>query len=148
LYEGLVWGIIRGEVEIMSDNIEYSEKVLEYFMNPKNVGVIEDPDGVGKVGNPVCGDVMELFIKVEDDRIVDVKFRTFGCAAAIATSSMVTEMVKGKTIQEALQITNKAVADALGGLPPQKLHCSLLAEEALRAAINDYLEKKKQGKSK
>jgi len=132
----------------MSDNIEYSEKVLEYFMNPKNVGVIEDPDGVGKVGNPVCGDVMELFIKVEDDRIVDVKFRTFGCAAAIATSSMVTEMVKGKTIQEALQITNKAVADALGGLPPQKLHCSLLAEEALRAAINDYLEKKKQGKSK
>jgi len=107
----------------------YTEKVMELFMNPKNVGRIEDADGIGEVGNPVCGDVMKIYLKIKDDRIVDVKFETFGCAAAIATSSMVTEMVKGKTLDEALKVTNKDVAEALGGLPPQKLHCSLLAEE-------------------
>lgn len=116
----------------------YSEKLLEHFRNPRNYGRIEDADGVGKVGNPVCGDVMYLYIKVDDGRISDIKFETFGCAAAIATSSMVTEMVKGKTIEEALQVTNKAVAEALGGLPPIKMHCSLLAEEGLKAAILDY----------
>jgi len=119
----------------------YSEKVMDHFYNPRNVGVIDDPDGVGKVGNPVCGDMMELFIKVDGDVIQDVKFRTFGCGAAIATSSMVTELVKGKTLEEALTITNKTVAEALGGLPKQKMHCSVLGEEALDAAIYDYLEK-------
>ena len=120
----------------------YSEKVMDHFMNPRNVGLIEDPDGVGKEGNPVCGDLMEIFIKVKDDRIVDIKFRTFGCGAAIATSSMATEMVKGKTIEEAMQLTNKAVAEALDGLPPIKMHCSNLAADAIHAAIEDYLEKK------
>jgi nitrogen fixation NifU-like protein len=120
----------------------YSEKVMDHFMNPRNVGVIEDPDGVGKEGNPICGDLMEIFIKVKDDRIVDIKFRTFGCGAAIATSSMATEMVKGKTIEEAMEITNKAVAEALDGLPPIKMHCSNLAADAIHAAIEDYLEKK------
>jgi nitrogen fixation NifU-like protein len=120
----------------------YSEKLLEHFRNPRNYGRIEDADGVGKVGNPVCGDVMYLYIKVDDGRITDIKFETFGCGAAIATSSMVTEMVKGKTIEEALQITNKAVAEALGGLPPIKMHCSLLAEEGLKAAILDYYNRR------
>jgi nitrogen fixation protein NifU and related proteins len=119
----------------------YSNKVMEHFAHPRNVGVIENPSGVGKVGNPVCGDIMELFIKVEDGKITDAKFRTFGCGAAIATSSMVTEMVKGKTIEEALQLTNKAVAEALGGLPAVKMHCSVLAEDALKSAIDDYLKK-------
>jgi len=104
------------------------------------VGEIEEPDGIGHVGNPICGDVMELYIKVKDDIIVDAKFKTFGCGAAIATSSMVTELVKGKSIKEALAISNRAVAEALGGLPPIKMHCSVLAEEALRSAIEDYLE--------
>lgn len=122
----------------------YSEKVLEHFRNPRNMGRIENPDGVGKVGNPVCGDVMYIYIKVENDIIVDCKFETFGCAAAIATSSMVTEMVKGKTIDEALKITNQRVAEALGGLPPTKYHCSLLAEEGIKAAIEDYLKKKEK----
>jgi len=121
----------------------YSEKVMDHFMNPRNVGVIEDPDGVGKEGNPICGDLMEIFIKVKDDRIADIKFRTFGCGAAIATSSMATEMVKGKTIEEAMEITNKAVAEALDGLPPIKMHCSNLAADAIHAALEDYLEKKK-----
>lgn len=120
----------------------YSDKVMEHFSNPRNVGEIENPDGEGSVGNPVCGDIMKLTIRVEGDRITDVKFKTFGCGAAIATSSMVTEMVKGKTIEEALKISNKAVADALDGLPPQKMHCSVLAEEALKKAIDDYSEKK------
>lgn len=119
----------------------YSEKVMDHFAHPRNVGVIEDASGVGKVGNPVCGDVMELFIKVENNIIKDVKFRTFGCGAAIATSSMVTEMVMGKTIDEALEISNKAVAQALDGLPPVKMHCSVLAEDALKAAIDDYMKK-------
>lgn len=120
----------------------YSEKVLEHFRNPRNMGRIENADGIGKVGNPICGDVMYIYIKVEDDKIVDCKFETFGCAAAIATSSMVTEMVKGKTLEEALKITNREVTEALDGLPPVKYHCSVLAEEGIRAAIEDYLRKK------
>ncbi len=118
--------------------MEYSEKVMEHFRNPRNVGEIENPDGVGKVGNPVCGDIMELYIKVKDGVITDAKFKTFGCGAAIATSSMVTELVKNTTIEEALKISNRAVAEALGGLPPIKMHCSVLAEEALKKALDDY----------
>ena len=122
-------------------NTQYSEKVMDHFANPRNVGEIEDADGVGTVGNPVCGDIMKIYIKVENNVIIDVKFKTFGCGAAIATSSMATEMIKGKTIEEALKLTNKAVAEALGGLPPVKMHCSVLAEEAVQAAIDDYLKK-------
>ncbi|WP_438315555.1 Fe-S cluster assembly scaffold protein NifU [Candidatus Caldatribacterium sp. SIUC1] len=122
----------------------YTEKVLEHFRNPRNVGRIEDADGVGKVGNPVCGDVMVVYLKIRDDRIEDAKFETFGCGAAIATSSMATELIKGKTIEEALGVTNKAVAEALGGLPPHKMHCSVLAEEAIRAAIEDYQAKRRR----
>ena len=122
----------------------YTDKVMDHFMNPRNVGEIPDADGTGTVGNPVCGDIMKIDIKVdENERISDIKFKTFGCGAAIATSSMVTEMVKGKTISEALEITNKAVAEALGGLPPQKMHCSNLAADALHKAIGDYLSRKK-----
>lgn len=124
----------------------YSEKVMEHFRNPRNVGEIENPSGVGEVGNPQCGDVMKLYIKVEDNKIVDAKFQTFGCGAAIATSSMVTEMVKGKSLEEALTISNKMVAEALDGLPPVKMHCSVLAEEALKDAIEDY--KKRQAAPK
>lgn len=120
----------------------YSEKVMDHFSHPRNVGDIKDADGVGQVGNPVCGDIMKMFLKVEDNVITDVKFKTFGCGAAIATSSMATELVKGKTIEEALKITNRSVADALDGLPKIKMHCSMLAEEALQAAINDYMLKK------
>ena len=126
------------------EQLPYSEKVMEHFKNPKNVGEITDASGIGNVGNPVCGDVLRLYIKVENSVIVDAKFKTFGCAAAIATSSMVTELIKGKTVEEALKISNKAVAEALGGLPPIKMHCSVLAEEALRSALADYY--KKQGK--
>ncbi|MFC1621479.1 Fe-S cluster assembly scaffold protein NifU [Candidatus Omnitrophota bacterium] len=123
-------------------NTQYSEKVMEHFRNPKNVGEIPDADGIGDVGNPVCGDIMRLYIKVKDEVIVDAKFKTFGCGAAIATSSMVTELVKGKTVEQALKISNRAVAEALGGLPPIKMHCSLLAEQALKSAIDDYLKKR------
>lgn len=127
---------------------QYSEKVMEHFKNPRNVGEIENPDGIGHVGNPVCGDIMELYIKVKGGIIVNAKFKTFGCGAAIATSSMVTEMVKGKSIKEALKISNKAVAEALDGLPPIKMHCSVLAEEALKSALEDYLSKSnKKGNS-
>src|SRR3990172_1531040 len=119
----------------------YSTKVMEHFQNPRNVGEIENADGRGKVGNPVCGDIMELTIKVENGHISDAKFRTFGCGAAIATSSMVTEIVKGKSIEDALQITNDTVAEALGGLPKVKMHCSVLAEQALRNAIADYFQR-------
>jgi nitrogen fixation NifU-like protein len=119
----------------------YSENVLDHYQNPRNVGEIEDADGFGLVGNPTCGDIMQITIKVQDTRIMDIKFKTFGCVAAIATSSMVTELVKGKSIEEALQVTNRDVADALDGLPPVKMHCSLLAEEAIRAAIEDYRAK-------
>ncbi|HUT75094.1 MAG TPA: Fe-S cluster assembly scaffold protein NifU [Armatimonadota bacterium] len=121
--------------------MQYSTKVMEHFANPHNVGEIPDADGIGDVGNPVCGDIMRMYIKVEDGRITDAKFKTFGCGAAIATSSMATDLVKGKTIEDALAVTNKAVAEALGGLPPVKMHCSVLAEEALRKAIDDYLRK-------
>jgi nitrogen fixation NifU-like protein len=118
--------------------MEYSDKMMEHFRNPRNVGEIENPDGVGKVGNPVCGDIMEFYIKVKDDIITDAKFKIFGCGAAIATSSMVTELVKNKTIEEALKISTRAVAEALGGQPPIKMHCSDLAEEALKKALDDY----------
>lgn len=122
----------------------YSEKVMEMFKNPKNMGEIENPDGIGRVGNPKCGDLMELYIKVENDIITDVKFKTFGCAAAIATSSMVTEMAVGKTLDEALEITRQDVANELEGLPPVKMHCSNLAADALHAAIEDYRKKKEE----
>ncbi len=122
----------------------YSEKVMEHFSNPRNVGEIENPDGTGHVGNPVCGDIMELYIRVKNGVIADAKFKTFGCGAAIATSSMITEMIKGKTVEEALKISNHAVAEALDGLPPIKMHCSVLAEEALRSAINDYLNNREK----
>jgi nitrogen fixation protein NifU and related proteins len=122
----------------------YGEKVMDHVRNPRNVGEIENPDGTGHVGNPVCGDIMELYIKVKDNIITDAKFKTFGCGAAIATSSMVTEMVIGKTIEEALKISNSTVAEALGGLPPVKMHCSVLAEEALKGAIEDYQKKHKK----
>ena len=125
-------------------NVGYSKKVMEHFMNPRNVGVIENPDGYGKVGNPVCGDVMEIFIKVKDDIITDIKFRTFGCGSAIATSSMVTELAKGKHVDEAMRITRGDVASELEGLPPQKMHCSNLAADALHEAIKDYRNKKQQ----
>ena len=123
----------------------YTEQVMDHFMNPRNVGEIEDASGVGTVGNAKCGDIMKIYIKVEDNVIVDVKFKTFGCGAAIATSSRATEMVMGKTIDEALQVTNKMVAESLGGLPAVKMHCSVLAEEALHAAIQDYKDKLEKG---
>lgn len=119
----------------------YSEKVMDHFTNPRNVGKIEDADGIGEVGNAKCGDIMKVYLKIEDGIVLDAKFKTFGCGAAVATSSIATEMVKGKSIQEALAITNKAVMEALDGLPPAKVHCSCLAEEALRAALWDYAEK-------
>jgi len=124
---------------------QYSEKVMEHFRNPRNVGEIPDASGIGNVGNPVCGDIMRLYIKVDDKGIItDAKFKTFGCGAAIATSSMVTELVKGKSVSDALKISNHAVAEALGGLPKVKMHCSVLAEEALRSAIDDYTKKLKK----
>ena len=119
----------------------YSEKVMDHFMNPRNMGEIEDADGVGTVGNAKCGDIMRIFLKVEDGVIQDVKFKTFGCGAAVATSSMATEMVVGKTVEDALKVTNKAVREALDGLPPVKVHCSLLAEQAIHAALWDYAQK-------
>ena len=122
--------------------IGYSKKVMEHFMNPRNVGTIENPDGYGKVGNPVCGDLMEMSIKVKDDIITDIKFKTFGCGSAIATSSMVTELAKGIHVDEAMKMTRKDVADELDGLPPQKMHCSNLAADALHEAIKDYKGKK------
>lgn len=118
----------------------YSEKVMDHFSNPRNVGEIENADGVGEVGNAVCGDIMKIFLKIEDNTIVDVKFKTFGCGAAIATSSMATEMIKGKKVEEALELTNKAVVEALDGLPPAKIHCSVLAEEAVKSAIANYYD--------
>ena len=126
----------------------YSEKVMEHFKNPRNVGEMKNPDGIGYVGNPVCGDVMELYIKVDNNTIIDATFKTFGCGAAIATSSMVTEMVKGKSLDEALQISNQAVAAALDGLPSTKMHCSVLAEKALKSAVEDYFSKNDRKDSK
>ena len=122
---------------------EYSEKVMEHFTKPRNIGEVAEPDGVGEVGNPVCGDMMKFTIKVKDNRIEDVKYLTFGCGAAIAVSSMVSEMAKGKTLEEALKITNKQVAEELGGLPGNKMHCSNLGADALHKAIEDYMEKEK-----
>ena len=118
--------------------MQYSEKVMDHFTHPRNVGEIEDANGIGEVGNAKCGDIMKMYLKIEDDVIVDVKFKTFGCGAAIATSSMATELIMGKTIKEALQLTNSAVVEALEGLPPVKIHCSVLAEEAIKSAIADY----------
>ncbi len=121
----------------------YSEKVMDHFSNPRNVGELENADGVGEVGNAVCGDIMKIYLKVDDNGVItDVKFKTFGCGAAIATSSMATEMIKGKKVEEALELTNKAVIEALDGLPPAKIHCSVLAEEAVKAAIANYYDKK------
>ena len=126
----------------MSQIIDYSEEVMEHFTNPRNVGEIENASGVGTVGNAKCGDIMRIYLDVDDNQIIrDCKFKTFGCCAAVATSSMATEMIKGKSIQEALKLTNKAVMEALGGLPPVKVHCSLLAEEAVHAALWDYAQK-------
>lgn len=119
----------------------YSEKVMDHFTNPRNVGKLDDADGIGEVGNAKCGDIMKIYIKVKDGIIADVKFNTFGCGSAIASSSMATEMIKGKPLSQALELTNKAVAEALDGLPAHKLHCSVLAEEAIRAAIKDYYDK-------
>ena len=119
----------------------YTETVMDHFMHPRNVGEIENADGVGQVGNAKCGDIMKMYLKIKDDRIEDVKFETFGCGSAIASSSMATELIKGKTIEEALAVTNKQVVDALGGLPAYKLHCSVLAEEAIKAAVKDYYDK-------
>jgi nitrogen fixation protein NifU and related proteins len=119
----------------------YSEKVMDHFMNPRNMGEIVDPDGIGEVGNPACGDIMRIYLRIENDRIVDAAFKTFGCGAAIASSSMATELIKGKTVIEAWQVSNKAVAEALEGLPPIKMHCSVLAEEGIHKAINDYRSK-------
>ena len=124
----------------------YSDKVLDHFKNPRNVGEIKDADGVGTVGNPVCGDMMTMYIKVKDNRIADIKFKTYGCGAAIATSSMTTELAKGKTVDEALEITRQSVADALEGLPPVKMHCSNLAADALHEAIKDYRKRKEAQK--
>ena len=119
----------------------YSEKVMDHFQHPRNVGVIEDANGVGEVGNAKCGDIMKIYLKIEDDIIKDVKFETFGCGSAIASSSMATELIKGKTIEEALAVTNKQVVDALGGLPAYKLHCSVLAEESIKAAVKNYYDR-------
>jgi len=119
----------------------YSEKVMDHFMNPRNVGEIESPDGVGEVGNPACGDMMRLYLKIEEGRVRDAKFRTFGCGAAIASSSMLTEMIKGKTVDEARAITNLQVAEALDGLPAVKIHCSVMAEQAVKSALDDYVKK-------
>ena len=124
----------------------YSEKVMDHFRNPRNVGVIEDADGVGEVGNAKCGDIMKMYLKIEDEIIKDVKFETFGCGSAIASSSMATELIKGKPLSEALELTNKAVAEALDGLPDYKMHCSVLAEEAIKNAIEDYEKKKENGR--
>jgi nitrogen fixation NifU-like protein len=126
-------------------NDMYTEKVLDHFRNPRNMGKMENPDGIGKVGNPQCGDVMAIYIKVKDEKIFDIKFQTFGCTAAIASSSIATELVKGKTLNEALKLTRTDVARELGGLPAIKMHCSLLATDALKAAIEDYRKKKKGG---
>lgn len=120
--------------------MQYSEKVMDHFMNSRNVGIIENADGIGQVGNPQCGDIMKMYLKIEEGIIIEAKFKTFGCGAAVATSSMATELIKGRTVEEALEVTNAAVAEALDGLPPIKMHCSVLAEEAIKSAIDNYKE--------
>ena len=127
----------------MSKSFPYSEKVMDHFANPRNMGEIEDPSAVGDVGNPTCGDMMRLYLKIENGIITDAKFKTFGCGAAIASSSILTELLKGKKLEDAMKISNEAVAEALGGLPPVKIHCSVMAEEALKAAMEDYDKRKK-----
>ncbi len=122
----------------------YSDKVMDHFLQPRNLGVIEDADGIGEVGNAKCGDIMKMYLKIDDDIITDVKFETFGCASAIASSSMATELIKGQRVEDAMQLTNKAVAEALDGLPAYKMHCSVLAEEAIQAALEDYQKKQEQ----
>ena len=122
----------------------YSDKVMDHFLQPRNLGVIEDADGIGEVGNAKCGDIMKMYLKIDDDIITDVKFETFGCASAIASSSMATELIKGQRVEDAMQLTNKAVAEALDGLPAYKMHCSVLAEEAIQAALEDYKKKQEQ----
>ena len=122
----------------------YSDKVMDHFLQPRNLGVIEDADGIGEVGNAKCGDIMKMYLKIDDDIITDVKFETFGCASAIASSSMATELIKGQRVEDAMQLTNQAVAEALDGLPAYKMHCSVLAEEAIQAALEDYKKKKEQ----
>ena len=122
----------------------YSDKVMDHFLQPRNLGVIEDADGIGEVGNAKCGDIMKMYLKIDDDIITDVKFETFGCASAIASSSMATELIKGQRVEDAMQLTNKAVAEALDGLPAYKMHCSVLAEEAIQAALEDYKKKREQ----
>ena len=122
----------------------YSDKVMDHFLKPRNLGVIEDADGIGEVGNAKCGDIMKMYLKIDDDIITDVKFETFGCASAIASSSMATELIKGASVEDAMQLTNKAVAEALDGLPAYKMHCSVLAEEAIQAALEDYKSKQAQ----
>ena len=122
----------------------YSDKVMDHFLKPRNLGVIEDADGIGEVGNAKCGDIMKMYLKIDDDIITDVKFETFGCASAIASSSMATELIKGQRVEDAMQLTNKAVAEALDGLPAYKMHCSVLAEEAIQAALEDYKSKQAQ----
>ena len=122
----------------------YSDKVMDHFLQPRNLGVIEDADGIGEVGNAQCGDIMKMYLKIDDDIITDVKFETFGCASAIASSSMATELIKGQRVEDAMQLTNKAVAEALDGLPAYKMHCSVLAEEAIQAALEDYKKKQEQ----
>lgn len=129
----------------MDKNFPYSDKVMDHFTNPRNMGEIDNPSAVADVGNPVCGDMMRLYLKIEGDTIVDARFKTFGCGAAIASSSILTEMLKGKKVEDALKISNEAVAEALGGLPPVKIHCSVLAEEALKAALADWKKKKDTG---
>ena len=124
----------------------YSDKVMDHFLHPRNVGMMEDANGIGEVGNAKCGDIMKMYLKIEDDTIQDVKFETFGCGSAIASSSMATEMIKGKPVSEAMQLTNKAVAEALDGLPAYKMHCSVLAEEAVQAALADYEKRKAEGR--
>ncbi len=130
----------------MDGKFPYSDKVMDHFMNPRNMGEMDDPSAVGNVGNPTCGDVMRLYLKIDGDMISDAKFKTFGCGAAIASSSMLTELLKGKKLKEALKISNDAVAEALGGLPPVKIHCSVMAEEALKSALEDWESKKEEGK--
>lgn len=136
-------GNARSDVDKEKMGFTYSEKVMDHFANPRNVGEIENADGIGEVGNSKCGDIMKMYLKIDDNTITDVKFKTFGCGAAIATSSMATELIKGKSIDNALNLTNKAVMEALDGLPPVKVHCSVLAEEAIKSALSDYY--KKQG---
>lgn len=140
----MVRSLPKGFKGMVETNILYNQIIMDHLKNPRNRGEMDDPDGIGEAQNPVCGDTMRLFIKVSSEKIIDAKFLAFGCSAAIASSSLTTEMIKGKTIEEALSISEELISDALGGLPPSKIHCSILAERAIKSAINDYLKKKKR----